>query len=257
MPKKEKEYVTSQELDIYEYSRNYRDRSRLAYQVESEWLASIENGTFHREDIDFSEENFYKMYDIGILAKNDDHKQIEYMLISAIVLASRAAMRGGLDCYEAYNLSDLYMQHVAQAKTLEEMLEIYLSVADDYSSRVRNTKEQQRIRGSIVERVKNYVAHKRNEKFTIEQMANDLHVSRSHLSRQFARQEGITIRQYITRVRLEAAANMLRYSDASLSEISDYLCFHSQSYFGEQFKKQYKLTPLEYRRQNKLEDFEN
>jgi AraC-like DNA-binding protein len=48
--------------------------------------------------------------------------------------------------------------------------------------------------------------------------------------------------------KIEAAANMLLFSDYSSLEISNYLNFSSQSYFIKQFKKQMGVTPKEYRR---------
>lgn len=34
----------------------------------------------------------------------------------------------------------------------------------------------------------------------------------------------------------------------SLTEISNYLCYSSQSYFQNAFKKKFQLTPLQYRK---------
>lgn len=48
---------------------------------------------------------------------------------------------------------------------------------------------------------------------------------------------------FITRCKLEEAKSLLAYSKKSLAEISSYLCFSSQSYFQNVFKKQYGTTP--------------
>ena len=48
---------------------------------------------------------------------------------------------------------------------------------------------------------------------------------------------------------LEEAKSLLTYSDKTLSEISNYLCFSSQAYFQTVFKKKYGLTPTQYRNQ--------
>lgn len=39
----------------------------------------------------------------------------------------------------------------------------------------------------------------------------------------------------------------------TLAEISSYLCFSSQSYFQNVFKKEYGVTPMQYRRQHHSE----
>ena len=47
--------------------------------------------------------------------------------------------------------------------------------------------------------------------------------------------------------KIEAAANMLQFSDYTSLEISNYLSFSSQSYFIKQFKKYIGITPKEYK----------
>lgn len=46
----------------------------------------------------------------------------------------------------------------------------------------------------------------------------------------------------------QAAANQLKYSEADVGEIADYLAFPSASSMGVAFKKAYGVTPLEYRK---------
>ena len=69
------------------------------------------------------------------------------------------------------------------------------------------------------------------------------------MMRRFKEELGIHIGAFITRCKLEEAKSLLTYSDKSLSEISNYLCFSSQSYFQNVFKKKFGITPLQYRRQ--------
>ena len=60
---------------------------------------------------------------------------------------------------------------------------------------------------------------------------------------------------YILKFRVKRAANLLKYSDATLSEISDYVCFNSQSHFGSVFKEYMKMTPRQYREKYKRKEF--
>lgn len=48
--------------------------------------------------------------------------------------------------------------------------------------------------------------------------------------------------------RIEAAENMLKYSDYSCLDISEYLCFSSESHFIQVLKKHTGYTPKAYRR---------
>lgn len=63
------------------------------------------------------------------------------------------------------------------------------------------------------------------------------------------------IQDYILKFRIERAANLLKYSYASISEISDYVCFNSQSHFGSIFKQYMQMTPRQYREKYKQKEF--
>ena len=72
-------------------------------------------------------------------------------------------------------------------------------------------------------------------------------VSASYLSRIFRKDTGIHLQDYIIDIRIDRAANLLKYSDLPLSEIAAYVNFPSHSYFGKAFKAKYHMTPKEFR----------
>ncbi|MGN0831254.1 MAG: helix-turn-helix domain-containing protein [Candidatus Ornithospirochaeta sp.] len=49
---------------------------------------------------------------------------------------------------------------------------------------------------------------------------------------------------------LREVKSRLKYTDKSLTEISNYLCFSSQNHFQNSFKKHYGITSLKYRKTN-------
>ena len=58
---------------------------------------------------------------------------------------------------------------------------------------------------------------------------------------------GVTIKQYILHKKVEAAENLLKFSDYPCSSISQYLGFGTESHFISVFKTFTKTTPKEYR----------
>lgn len=242
------------EHSYYQIQQDSEENRRFSYRNEKEWLAQIENGTLQKRQVQIDAESMKKLDLVGRLAQNNSFKQYEYMAISQICLASRAAMRGGMNTYDAYTLSDMYYQRVSQCTDVMELLKICLMVEQDFSEQVRLAKERNK-KENYIEQCKDYIARHRTAKFSIGQMAEELGLSRSYLSRRFSEQTGITLQEYILQVRLEAAANMLRFSEERIGIIAEYLCFPSQSYFTERFRKQYGMTPGEYRKENQIIDF--
>ena len=51
----------------------------------------------------------------------------------------------------------------------------------------------------------------------------------------------------MNRERVKRAANLLLYSDLSLTQIAEYVNFPNQSYFGRLFKKYKNMTPRTFR----------
>ena len=81
----------------------------------------------------------------------------------------------------------------------------------------------------------------------IDALAEQLFVSRSYLARQFKKEVGLTIKQYINMQLINAAQWMLSNTDATVEKISSDLGFCSQFYFSECFKKHCRVSPLQYR----------
>ena len=85
------------------------------------------------------------------------------------------------------------------------------------------------------------------EKLYLDDIAEKLGISPTYLSRLFKRDTGIRLQDYIVQVRVERAANLLRYSDQTIAEIAQYVHFPSQSYLGKAFRREMHMTPKEYR----------
>ena len=65
----------------------------------------------------------------------------------------------------------------------------------------------------------------------------------------------MTLQDYVVQIRVEHAANLLTFSNESISTISDYVNFPSQSYFGKMFLRYKNMTPREYREVHKPKEF--
>ena len=71
----------------------------------------------------------------------------------------------------------------------------------------------------------------------IEDLAKECYISRSYLARQFKKEIGMTIKQYILMQLINSAQWQLSHTDASVEKISHDLGFCNQFYFSECFKK--------------------
>ena len=93
-----------------------------------------------------------------------------------------------------------------------------------------------------------YIHANYHEKITVEEIAKHLNISRSECFRCFKRFTNKRPFEYIIEYRLSKAAQLLRETEISISDISSACGFDSASYFSKLFKEKYAMTPLQYRR---------
>lgn len=86
------------------------------------------------------------------------------------------------------------------------------------------------------------------EPLTIEELAGVCHFSQAHFMSFFKRFAGMTCVEYINHYRLSCAAAALAQSDQPVMEAALENGFHNISYFNKLFRKEFGMTPKEYRR---------
>jgi two-component system response regulator YesN len=78
-------------------------------------------------------------------------------------------------------------------------------------------------------------------------VAAQVNVSPSYFSSIFRQKTGVTFVEYLTRLRMEKAKELLLCSDCSSTEIGYTVGYKDPHYFSSLFKKMYGCTPKEYR----------
>lgn len=184
----------------------------------------------------------------GILAA-DQIRQIKNAFIVSATLISRAAIRGGMTIEDALQLSDAYIQKCEILNSPDRIVNLQYHMVLDFTEQVNA------IRGGIHTSkltidVSNYILHHLSESITTDAIAKELFMSRSHLTHSFKAETGMALSDFIMQKKIEEAKKLLHYSTKSLSAISTYLGFSSQSHFSRVFKKYVGENPSVYR--NKL-----
>lgn len=214
-----------------------------SYEIEKKLLTLIENGNvegfknFTQESTTIHE---------GIIATNAI-RQAKNTAIVMITLSTRAAIRGGLPNETAFQLSDLYIQKIENLMTIESIHRLNYEAIYDFTYRV-SASQIPITNDDVIQKAIQFVLKNTNIHLTVSDVANHFGFSRSYFTHRFKQELGFNLSAFIIRCKLEEAKYLLAYTDKSISDISNYLCFSSQSHFQTSFKKQYRITPLEYRK---------
>ena len=224
------------------------DKRHNSYYFEQELYQRIKEGNI--EKLNQFLENSRIDPEEGKLANTPlRHAKNLFILLTAKT-AMLAAIPGGLDIEKTYQLVDLYIQECERMQTIEAVSSLQYAMIQDFCHRTGDTHIPEGI-SSEVYKCMNFIRSHTNENISVSDVADHINRSDSYTMKHFKEELGINMGAYIIRCKLEEAKSLLTYSEKSLAEISSYLCFSSQSYFQNVFKKQYGITPLQYRKQTK------
>ena len=174
------------------------------------------------------------------------------VFISVVTKAGMmGAIPGGVDVEKTYQLVDYYIQECEQLTKIERINQLQYVMLLDFCQRSGEHHIPDGISHDVY-KCMTYIREHTNESISIEDAAASVNRSSSYMMKHFKNELGINMGAYIMRCKLEEAKSLLTYSEKSLAEISSYLCFSSQSYFQNVFKKQYGVTPLQYRKQTRV-----
>ena len=122
------------------------------------------------------------------------------------------------------------------------------SALEDYGKLYVESIAQSRKKDSIdvVDTVVDYINQHLSEELSVRSLANMAYVSPDHLTRSFKKRFSMTVSDYILQRRMTLAGELLRDNKLTITMVSDCVGFGNYSYFTEQFKKYYGMTPREY-----------
>lgn len=98
-----------------------------------------------------------------------------------------------------------------------------------------------------INKVVAYINNHLDETLDLKTLANEAALSDFHFHRIFKALKGEAIGGYITRLRLEATARLLRYTTLTIEEIAFNIGYETTASLSKAFKKQYGISPTEYR----------
>jgi AraC-like DNA-binding protein len=236
-------YVNDRKLYYQEFLNRENQTRHHKYDEEMLMYDLMKAGDMH------AVEESIKMWTSGLPGhlSDDPLRNNKYLFVASITLVTRFAIEGGMDEEIAYNTSDLYIQKMDLCKDLNEVFDVYKDMFSFFTRKMAALKKKAVFSKPVI-LCMDYIFYHLHEKITVSVLAEHVRLNQNYLSGLFKKETGQNISDYITSRRMQAAKNMLKYSDIDYAEIASVLAFSSQSHFTKVFHQTYGYTPKEYRK---------
>jgi len=178
---------------------------------------------------------------------DDPLRNTQYLFICSMTLVTRFAIEGGMEPEAAYTASDLYIQNADKCKNIADVTSLHREMVTWFTTQMSNLKKQDIYSKPIIHCL-DYIYDHLHSIIRVDELADAVGLNPSYLSTLFKKEVGTSVSEYIRLKRVEACKNMLKYSDYSLTEISEYLAFSSYSHFVFIFRRYTQYTPGEFRK---------
>jgi two-component system response regulator YesN len=159
-------------------------------------------------------------------------------------------MRAESIAYEnglTYKIEDRrdYLPTVMQAADAESLWEWFRDRIVFSASSISEKKTEST--NDVVEASKAYIEANYTKNITLDDLSMAVNISSYYLSRIFKENTGENFIDYLTRLRIERAKELLSSTQYSMKEIGVMSGYSDPNYFSKSFKKNVGVTPTEYR----------
>jgi len=215
---------------------NTSSLTKLSYEQEKEIIARIRLG-----DRIGAKEILYRLLAILLTQYLENFELLKISILELLIILTRASVEAGTKIEEVLGMRYRFITESASIKDQESLCIWIVQLLEklmDGIYETRHAKNYQRLKKTM-----DFIEAHYDEPITVEQIAKEIYLSPSRLSHIIKDEMGITLGDYISKVRIDRAKNLLRDSDLPISQIAQEVGFSDQSYFTKVFKKIEKCTP--------------
>lgn len=180
---------------------------------------------------------------------------IDYSHIPVILLTAKTTLESKVEGFECgadvyiekpFSMKQLYMQIVNLLKLRQSFHKLMASLSEVTVSSSSSELVMSQKDCEFITKIQAVVADQlADENFSIDTLAEQMHMSRSNFYRKIKALSGMSPNDYLKTLRMNRAAELIK-SGTQISEVAARIGFTSSSYFAKCFKAQYGVLPKEY-----------
>ncbi len=180
-------------------------------------------------------------------ASGGEINRIKTRIHELIVLISRAATDGGADGKQIFELNERHYFDIQSIDSIDTLCFWITQVMNSYLSNVFDYTEVRHY--DVIHKAVAYIRAHLTDHITLEDVAREVYLTPSYLSRMFKREMGCNFSRYLNKLRVERSKPFLLNEHNKLVDIAQLSGFEDQSYYTKVFKRITGITPSQYREQ--------
>lgn len=232
----------NKELNYREFMQRENGLLHSPYQKELEFYSAVSAG-----DLDRVMELYTPLAVEGYgKLSADPIRNIKYHLVITIALIARFCIEAGMPMETAYTISDIFINRLDVSTTEKQLSDIHRETFIEYTKRMRMVNSGEAYSKHVLTCL-DLIYNNIYNGVRVQELADELGLTPQYLSKLFRKEVGMTITEYVMSRRIQAAENMLKFSEYTPVDIGNYLNFSSHSHFISCFRKHTGMTPKQYR----------
>lgn len=132
-------------------------------------------------------------------------------------------------------------------QTSRDIFALETAVSDIIAYTKENCLSSHIVPNYITENAIQYISEHLAESLSLDTIAQELHISPSHLSRTFKKELSESLTEYINKARIEKAKLLLQSSDLLTYEVAEAVGYKDATYFSSIFRKYEGISPSEFK----------
>lgn len=207
--------------------------------MEKQLFAAVENGELNRA-LATAEDFFQWMMDNHA----DNPMDIRLKVLEFILYAERIAYENGGMTY-AFNTRKDYLPAVMGTENMSDVEKWFIGKINDACQNVLRKSSEKST--SLVELAKEYINNNYSKDISLDDVSRQVNISPYYFSKIFKEDMGEGFVEYLTKIRMEKAKELLTTTEYSMKEICAMVGYADPNYFSRSFKKNVGVTPTEYK----------
>jgi two-component system, response regulator YesN len=141
-------------------------------------------------------------------------------------------------------------QSIQKSETIDSLRELLINLISKGIEAISAKKERRQ--SEVTEQIIKFMKQNYTKPLTLDDISAQVYISPKYMCSIFKEEAGVTIFDYLTKIRMEKAKQLLLESDMHVQNIGVSIGYNNVQSFIRFFKKYFSLTPEQYRKANRI-----